>query len=188
VPQHPPLRLDLIPEPSRVVAEEAYEHADMYQLIGLVAPHKAREFVDDNLPALAAIGELEQATLYAYTRTDIWSSRETERWKVLFRLCDRAKLRACGSPFEVRHMYRLYRGVNGVGSGRREYSLSWTATFDVAKCFALRQMPGKVSLNPEVLEITVPHRHILAHVRNRDEDEYIVELPAGIVFTRHKVT
>jgi hypothetical protein len=100
--------------------------------------------------------------------------------KEFFSRADRAKLRALGSPLPGPGPFKLFRGVAGRGPYRRERGIAWTGDYTTAAWFAQRtDLP-----DPTVLSVVVEASAIYAHLEDRKEDEYLVDLPARAKLTR----
>jgi hypothetical protein len=90
----------------------------------------------------------------------------------MFRVADRARLRAAGDPLPE-PPFTLYRGVAGRGPARRVRGFSWTASRERGPWFADRFT--SLLHDPAVYTITVGEESILAYVNERQEEEFIVD-------------
>jgi len=77
--------------------------------------------------------------------------------------------------------YVLYRGVAGEPQFRRERGISWTSKLQIAAWFARRSPDLK---NPAVYQVTIEKKCVLAYWNEREEDEYLVDLPRTLTLHR----
>lgn len=171
------LWLDPIPPGSYAQALAGLEAKDVERfLISASSNEYHVDLVFHNARALIARGLYEEALISA------WSSTRTNnrRWplevlRTMFERGDPGLLRAAGEPLPGPGPYTLYRGVAGVGPARRVRGLSWTASRERAQWFAHRY---DWLADPTVYQVTVPESDVLAYVDTREENEFVVLLPA----------
>ena len=171
------LWLDPIPNHLRERAAAALAAGDVFGFLGQTDNDDSLELVCRNAAALLTRGVYERALLDAFTGARVNHARwpQTEL-RFLFERANRDRLCAAGDPLPGPGPFTLYRGVAGRGAARRVRGLSWTASLDRAKFFASR-----FSLHdPAVFRATVTERDVLAYVNDRNEQEFIVLLPADV--------
>jgi hypothetical protein len=170
------LWLDPIPSFLEARAVEAVEAGDALGFLCKASNEDWLDLVWRNRMALQVRGIYEKALVEAFigTRTNNlhWPA---SRLAFLFRIADRARLRATGDPIPGTGLYTLYRGVAGIGRARRVKGFSWTASQDQARWFAARF--AGILPDPAVFRVSVAKRHVLFYSNARQEAEYIVLLP-----------
>jgi len=126
---------------------------------------------------LREAGLYERALLTAFVDTRTNNSHwPLDRLRLFFACCDRERLRAAGDPLPGPGPFVLYRGVAGQGARRRLRGLSWSGDLERARWFA-----NRLSLpRPAVLEVTAEESAILAYVKDRKEQEFVVDLPPTV--------
>jgi hypothetical protein len=90
-------------------------------------------------------------------------------------LVDREKLRALGDLLPAGPPWTVYRGVAGKRRARRVRGWSWTSDLDRAWWFAER-FPSFG--DPAVFVATIEREHILFYTDDRNEKEFVLDLPA----------
>jgi hypothetical protein len=152
----------------------ALEARDAGAFVMNVSNTATLDLVLANLSPLKSRGIYEAALLRALTGTRTNHAHvAVKTLHQLLRVADRERLRAAG-PF------RLFRGVSGAGAGRRIRGIHWTGTPAVAAWFAQRFNMA----DPAVYEATVSPCAVLAYSAGREEDDFIVMLPASVPVTR----
>jgi hypothetical protein len=169
------INLRKIPSELYAQARAAVEAKDAVTL-AFLAGNNTRELwvLLDNLALVRTWDTYEEALLEALVGTRTNTRHVPLRLlHVLLKAADRQRLRAAGDPFG-KGPFTLYRGVSGYGEARRIRGVFWTGSLDVAWWFARRWNLAY----PAVYQLTLPDdQHILAHVADRKEDDYIVLLP-----------
>jgi len=147
-----------------------------------LAPDMERiDLVWDNLALLNSLGIYEAALLEALTAPECSLLHfAPARLRQLIRTADRVKLRAL-APLPGHGSFVLYRGVAGVKGSRRERGISWTGRPEIAAWFA-RRSPDLH--DPAVYQVSVGKECVLAYRNEREEDEYLVQLPRSIPLIR----
>jgi hypothetical protein len=172
------LCLDSLPLGLREQATRAFEEGAV-DLFLLSAGNNARELqlVFENIGPLKQRGCYERAVLTAFTATRTTNVHwHPDLLGLLFRCCDRDRLRAAGDPLPGPGPFTVYRGVAGRGVLRRLRGVSWTDDFEKALWFAQRyDLP-----HPAVLRVTIDASAVLAYVNARQEREFLVALPADM--------
>jgi hypothetical protein len=168
--------LDPIPATLRGDALAELDRGDAVGFLCKAGNEYGLDLIYFNEQALKKRDVYESALLHAFigTRTNNarWSMRDLV---YLFGSADRARLRAAGQPLPA-PPFNLYRGVAGRGPARRVRSFSWTASPERALWFAKR-FPGLH--DPAIYTVTVGEADILEYVNDRQEQEFIVDLPAS---------
>lgn len=143
-------------------------------------------FVRDNMITLIRAGLYEIALLRAYAicRTN-WHSSPRYLMPLLFNAADRKKLIAAGSPLPGNAPFVVYRGVAGVGAKRRVRGVSWTADFEKAKWFATRYEHLD---KPAVFKAVVPLENVYAYYDERQEKEFLCNIPDDIKLERYDIS
>ena len=172
------LNLRMVPPVLRDPARDAFAQRDALGLLCTASNTEALRFVFDNLVALRAAGMYEPASLEALigTRTN------HEHWtldslRFLLSFADQARLQAAGDPLPGSGPCRLYRGVAGEARHRKARGLHWTSSPNTAAWFA---RCFSWLADPAVYVVDVPGEAVLAYVRDRGEDDYLVALVPGI--------
>ena len=157
---------------------------DILSVLVLMDNTAGLAFVLWNHYALQKMGKYEEALLSAYigTRTN-FSNYSMDDIRFLFNIADKEKLRAAGEPMPKQESFTVYRGVSGRASKRRVNGFSWTESPNTAAWFAKRFNLE----DPAVFTVTVPMYSILARVTDRNESEYLLELPLPVKPKRLKV-
>lgn len=173
------LWLDPIPDSLQQDAVRSLDAGDWLGFLVAAANTESIELVWKNLEQLKARGVYESALLHALTITRTnnarWSMQELT---ILLAAADRDRLRAAGQPLPVRGPFTLFRGVAGRGAARRVRGLSWSGSEEKARWFAERG--GRWGLDdPAVFRVTVEERDVFAYVDDRQEQEFLVLLPAS---------
>jgi len=180
------VNLSLIPPGLHEQAEQALKD---YAVIGFLSKAdnmKSLEIVWQNWNLLQSMGLYEEALLHAFTAARLNNHHvPSARQSFLFRIADRAKLRAAGDPFPSAGPFTLYRGVAGIGRGRRIRGYSWTASLHKAQWFAARGFSCG-GTHPSVYSVTVRKSAVLAYSNDREEEEFIVALPSAVKLLRIK--
>ena len=172
------LYLNGIPDLFHERARAALEAGNAVGFLCLADNTLGLDLVEMNRQALVERGIYEAALLHALTATRLnfhYVPRARIAW--LLHSADREKLRAAGEPLAGEGPFQLYRGVAGRGPARRVRGLHWTGSFQQAQWFACRFDWLDA---PSVFEATVPASAILAYILDRDEDEYLVNLPGSV--------
>jgi hypothetical protein len=170
------LWLDPIPPECRRAAVAALEARDVTGFLIRAGNHDSLALVSWNLAPLRARGLYEAALLDAFTsnaRNNSGWPADHLRW--LFKIADRERLRACGDPLPGPGPFTVYRGVAGRGAARRIRGLSWTGDPERARWFANRWG----LYDPAVFEMAIPASKVLAYVNDRQEQEFVVLVPAS---------
>jgi len=151
---------------------------DVRALFSFIDNHKKMAFVVDNHAQLKKMEIFEKALLEAYVSTNGNNFNiSSEVINLLFATADKQKLFYIGNPLpEDKNIYKLYRGVSGNGSARRKYGISWTGSLDKAIWFAKRYGFEK----PIVYQAQVPKENIYAYDNDRNEDEYLCDIPRSL--------
>jgi hypothetical protein len=152
------------------------------EFLALVPDMERIELVSDNVAVLRRLGIYEEALLVALTTSE-QSLRHVplSRLLKLIRAADRWKLRAAGTTIPGRGPYVLFRGVAGEPEVRRERGIWWTSKPEIAAWFA-RRCPDLE--DPAVYQVTVETKNMLAYWNEREEHEFIVDLPRTVVLQR----
>jgi hypothetical protein len=131
-------------------------------------------FVLNNIRPLKECGLDEGALLDAYIATQTnFSGRSPYLVRFLFKIADRKKLIEAGDPLPGEGPFTIYRGVAGREAARRIRGISWTGSLKSAIWFAKRYDLEK----PAVFECTVHQSLILAYTEDREEFEFIWDIP-----------
>jgi hypothetical protein len=150
--------------------------------LDLVPAKRQIELVSGNLVILRRLGIYEEALLVAWTAPECSLHHiPLSRLRKLIRVADRWKLRAAGMPLPGGGPYVLFRGVAGEPKVRRERGISWTGKPEIAAWFARRSPDLKDSA---VYQVTVEKKYVLAYWNERDEDEYLIDLPRTLTLQR----
>jgi len=133
-------------------------------------------FVVNNIGELIEKGVYETFLLQAYSGCTLnFHNWEDQELRELFEIADRNKLLEAGDPLPGPGPFTIYRGVAGVGSYRKERSISWTGNFETAVWFARRfEILFK---EPTVYETVVQREHIITFDNSREESEFLCLLP-----------
>lgn len=167
-----------IPDGLRAEAVARLQAGDVCGFLGLASNTDGLDLIVKNFEMFHSSGRYEQALLWAFTITRTSHAHfPLEVLKTLFECADRTRLRAAGDPLPGSGPFTLYRGVGGVGRGRRVRGLSWSASEERARWFADRAKAFGLP-DPAVFRVTVDDRDVLAYVDDREEQEFIVLLPA----------
>jgi hypothetical protein len=94
---------------------------------------------------------------------------------------NRRKLRAAGMPIPGRGPYVLFRGVAGEPEVRRERGIWWTSKPEIAAWFASR-CPALE--DPAVYRVSADTKCVMAYWNEREEYQYIVDLPRTVSLQR----
>jgi hypothetical protein len=180
--EHPrlgPLWLHPIPVSLRASAVSALEAGDVLGFLCCAPNTYGLHLVLFNRRVLLKRELYERALLHAYagTRTNwvAWPNREIAG---LFACADRQRLRAAGDPLPGPGPFVLFRGVAGRGRARRIRGFSWTASAERALWFADRAALFGLA-DPAVYTVTVKESDVLAYVNDREEQEFLVRVPAS---------
>ena len=180
------VNLSLIPPGLHEQAEQALKDNDVIGFLCKADNMKSLEIVWQNWNLLQSMGLYEEALLHAFTICGLNNHHvPPARLSFLFRIADRAKLRAAGDPFPSAGPFTLYRGVSGIGRGRRIRGYSWTASLRRAQWFAARGFSCG-GAHPSVYSVTVRKPAVLAYSNDREEEEFIVALPSAVKLLRIK--
>jgi len=159
---------------------EALEEGDVEQFLVWVENQDRLFFLFMNQGALRERGLYEEALFQSFVGVG-HNNKNVPQWGIdsLFSNLDRDRLRAAGDPLPGPGPFTLYRGVAGKGPARRVRGYSWTASRNIAWCFAKRY--AKTSLetctDPAVFKVAVDAEDVLAYTNDLDEEEFIVKLP-----------
>jgi len=166
----------LISEVLHDMAIEAWEKGDIEGMMLYMGDEKRLFFVENSLKALRGKGLYEKALLCAWVMVkNNWTIYfDTEELEFLFSIADREILYDLGDPLPDKDEFTLYRGIAGEGRMRNECGLSWTSSPNTAAWFATK---FEHFVDPAVYRITVERKDIYAHKKNRNEEEYIINLP-----------
>ena len=169
--------LGRVPVELRGLAREQIAAGRVLGCLGLVDNMVTPLFVADNIRALRAAGVYEQAVLDALNGVRVNFSGM--RWLpgLLLHFADPVRLRAAGAPLPGPGPFTVYRGVAGRGAARWVRGLFWTGSIERARWFAQRFAELG---DPAVFTVTVTEAEVLAHVKCRDEDEYLVRVPPRV--------
>lgn len=141
----------------------------------------ALHVVFDLLPLLKHHKIYEQCLMSAYVGARINHARvPADIVSFLFGQANKNTLRQAGDPLPGPGPFVLYRGVSGHGRARRIRGFSWTDSLEKAQWFAWRFNLA----NPCVYTIEAPEDWVLAYIDDRQEREFIVELPDGVKLKR----
>jgi hypothetical protein len=171
-------------EPARRdAAVDALEKGDVIGFLGCTDNAYGLKLVFMNIGPLRTRGLYETALVNAFTAVStnhsIWR-RDTLAY--MFSVADRERLRQAGDPLP-KPPYTVYRGVAGRGRARRVCGYSWTRSLERAKWFA-----NRFSFHdPAVYSVTVDEADILAYINDRNEQEFIVDLPRQVKPVRMKL-
>ena len=172
--------LTLIPSVLHDQARKALAERNIIGFLVSADNTKSLEIVRQNRFILTCLGMFEKTLLTAYTMSRANNMvMLPSTMSFLFRYANRTKLREAGAPFPASGPYTLYRGVAGRGRARRVRGFSWTSSIARAQWFAARAFNAGLE-DPAVFQITVPKRAIFAYCNDREEEEYIVEVPPNI--------
>jgi hypothetical protein len=174
-------RLAPVPIEHRQGAWDALEQGRVREFLYHAPEGAGLWLVLNNAPLLHALGGYEVALLEAYTggRTN-WRNWTSAELRQLFGACDRQRLLEAGDPLPGPGPYTLYRGVAGAGRVRRVRGLSWTGDRDRAHWFAQRFAAVLKQPDPGVYQIVVTAQHVRAYTNGRQEQEFLVEVPATV--------
>jgi hypothetical protein len=185
------LWLDSIPADRRDAAVAALDAGEVIEFLWSVDDHFSRfsqntdrlYLLWKNWEQLRARGHglYEEALLYAFTGGTQFNNHgfQADALDLLFRLADRRALLAAGDPLPGPGPFMLFRGVAGRGRARRIRGLSWTSDRGQAAWFAHRFGVCGIA-DPAVFEITVDVDAVLVYSNGRNEQEFIVRVPAAI--------
>jgi hypothetical protein len=169
-------RLAPIPIEDRQAAWEALSQGNVRTFLCRAPSGAGLWLVWMNARLLLTLGGYEQTLLDAYSGCrDNWRGWTLADLRQLFQLADRTKLRAAGDPLPGPGPFTLYRGVAGSRRVSRIRGYSWTTSLEKAQWFAKRfadEVP-----DPQVYRIEVPERAVLACTNERDEQEFLVQVP-----------
>jgi len=171
--------LDPIPIEDRQAAWEVLSQGNVRTFLCRAHSGAGLLLVWMNRRLLLTLGGYEQALLDAYIGCrDNWRNWPLAHLRQLFQLADRTKLRAAGDPLPGPGPFTLYRGVAGSRRVSRIRGYSWTTSLEEAQWFAKRfadEVP-----DPQVYRIEVPERAVLACTNERDEQEFLVQVPTRL--------
>jgi len=171
------VNLSLIPHGLHGQATQALEEHDVEGFLCTADNMDSMDIVSQNCNLLQSIGLYEEALLSAFTGCRLNNHHvPPATLSFLFRWANRAKLRAAGDPFPSTGPFTLYRGVAGIGRGRRIRGFSWTASLYRAQWFAARAFSYGCR-HPMVYSVTVRKQAVLTYSNERKEEEYIVAVP-----------
>lgn len=161
----------------REIAAQCWEEGNVVGVLCMMSNERSMGFIADNWFLLKKIGNYEEALLHAYQsiRTN-YSNWSMDMLRFLFNRADIEILRKTGDPIPDQDTFTLYRGVSGIGRKRRVNSFSWTDSPNTAAWFARRFD----LLNPAVFTVTVPNKSVMACCYDRNEREYLLQLPLPI--------
>ena len=123
-----------IPAGLRDQAIDAYEAGNAIRFLCLADNCFGMRIVYENRFYFLARGMYEEALVDAVTSTrtnNCWVTRG--HWSDLFRIADRTRLRAAGTPLPHAGPFTLYRGTHG--DRRYVRGVSWTLDLEQAKWF-----------------------------------------------------
>lgn len=154
-------------------AIEAYDNADAAGfVISAISNQHALGLIVNNVAALKRRGIYEKCLLLAFVSCRVnnrdWPEHMLQ-W--LFSVANRKKLRSAGAPLPQAGPFVLYRGIAGHGRARRPRGFSWTSSLPIACWFAQRLGLPK----PTVISTKVQASDVLAFIKDRTEDEFIIE-------------
>ena len=174
--------LTLVPSSLYSLARRMLAVRDAGGFVRLVPAMERIDLVFMNLALLRALGIYEAALLEALTAPERSLLHFSQaRLRQLIRAADRVKLRAL-APLPGHGPFVLYRGVAGDEEwSRRERGISWTGRPEIAAWFA-RRSPDLH--DPAVYQVSVGKECVLAYRNEREEDEYLVQLPRSIPLIR----
>jgi hypothetical protein len=130
--------------------------------------------VCDTWPLLQGLGMYEACLLDGFTgQKHNFHHWEEEILHLLVELADRDLLRQAG-PLPTTLPPVLYRGVSGPLETQHIRSLFWTASLKTAWWFARRY---EFLEDPTVYAVVPQESMILAYTNERQEEEYLLELP-----------
>jgi hypothetical protein len=136
-----------------------------------------------NHAALRARGIYEAALLHAFHATRTNNRHYRTVLPLMFSWADRARLRAAGDLLPGPGPFTIYRGVAGQTSARQIRGFSWSASIEKARWFANR-WPDLGLHDPAVYRVTVGEADVLAYLNGREEEEFLVMLPASAKLKR----
>jgi hypothetical protein len=158
-------------------ARKSWSEGDPFMAFAFLDNMLHMLFVYDNFKALKEIGKYEEALLSAYVSPRVNCHHYPKGMiEFLFSTGDRDKLLAAGDPIPDQEKFKLYRGVAGKGKHRRVSGFSWTDSPSTAAWFAQRFGQEKLA-DPAVYTVTVGRDSILARIVERNESEYLLDLP-----------
>jgi len=162
----------------REFATKSWKEGDIEGVLCMMSNERSMCFVADNWFLLKKIGKYEEALLHAYysIRTN-YSNWSMDMLKFLFMQADIEEIRKGGDPIPDQETFTLYRGVSGIGRKRRVSGFSWTDSPNTAAWFA-RRFPDL--LDPAVFSVTVPNKNVMACCYDRNEREYLLQLPLPV--------
>jgi hypothetical protein len=169
------LWLDPIPHSLRDQAQQAVAEGDALNFLCKASNEDGLELVIRNMQQLKKSGIYEATLLEAFTGT-----RTNNRWcpvdtlRDLFLCGERERFLAAGDALPEGDKFSLYRGVAGRGAARRVRGLSWTANRERAEWFAKRAFLH----DPAIYTVMANRSDIWAYTNQREEEEFIVLLPA----------
>jgi hypothetical protein len=177
------LWLHMVDPEMHAKTEEAFREGNVLRMLCTMDNMRAIEFVEANISALQIAGIYEQCLVGAYigTRTSLHGESLCSL-RALFRLADRAALLLAGDPVPAGTSFVLHRGIAGRGRQRRTHGLSWTGSIEVARWFARRA--GEHLPDPAVVTAVVPRESIFFYSNEREEDEYVLDIPTTAVIKR----
>lgn len=159
--------------------EQALEYWKKGDIYGVIFSLRGREmaFVFDNLELLKEKGKYEEALFYAYTDVKMnYSHWSIQTLKYLFSKADIQKMRKVGDFIPNKKTFTLYRGVSGKGNKRRVNGFSWTESPNIAAWYA----NWFERHDPAVFTVTVPNSCVMACCNDRNEKEYLLNLPLPV--------
>ena len=170
-----------IPAALREAALAALDGGDWLGFLIKANNEDGLRLVFSHIAPLQARDCYEPALLHAFTGTRVNNHRyPVAELEILFGLADRDRLRAAGDPLPGPGPFVLYRGVAGRGRARRIRGLSWTASAERARWFANRYAATRPDSDPAVFRVTIQAHDVLAYSNERNEQEFIVLLPASV--------
>lgn len=156
----------------------AWAEKDIEGVLVWLGNHMHMAFVCDNFSLLKESGVYEKALLHAFTSPRVNNANiSLPTLRFLFQYADREKLIKEGEPLPGPGPFMVYRGVAGRGARRRLRGLSWTASLDKAIWFAKRFAASSVMEKPTVYQATVTTEHVYAYSNEREEQEFICDIP-----------
>jgi hypothetical protein len=174
------LYLDSIPEDHHDRAVDAVLQRDAAGFLLCASSTASLKLVYCNRKALIHHGIYEAALIHSMITGTNNAHFPLKLLKQLIASGDPAKLLAAGDPLPHGGPFTLFRGVAGRGRLRRVHGIHWTGDRSRAEWFAkLYGLP-----DPAVYKAIVPARHIVAHVNDRGEDEYIAVIPRSLNLVR----
>jgi uncharacterized protein len=141
--------------------------------------HEHFRFVTENIARLIARNLYERAFVEAYTSINL-NAGTLPHWdelRFLIQFADGERLLRAGDPLPEGASFTVYRGVGDGRYAKYVRGLSWTASPHTAAWFADYWSRRAADSDPAVFEYTVKPERVLFYLNDRDEQEFVIDLP-----------